>query len=41
MVGIGTDITEKQIADAALKNSETRLKEAQRIAGVGSWQLAT
>jgi len=39
MVGIGTDITEKQIADAALKNSETRLKEAQRIAGVGSWQL--
>jgi diguanylate cyclase (GGDEF)-like protein/PAS domain S-box-containing protein len=39
MIGIGTDVTEKSIADAALKESERRLNEAQRIAQVGSWEL--
>jgi len=39
MVCIGTDVTEKMLADAALRESEQRLKEAQRIAQVGSWEL--
>jgi len=39
MVSIGVDVTEKSIADAALKESEKRLKEAQRIAQIGSWEL--
>jgi diguanylate cyclase (GGDEF)-like protein/PAS domain S-box-containing protein len=39
MVGIGTDVTEKRQANAALKESEQRLNEAQRIAQVGSWEL--
>ena len=39
IVSIGTDVTEKKLADAALRDSEKRLKEAQRIAQVGSWEL--
>jgi diguanylate cyclase (GGDEF)-like protein/PAS domain S-box-containing protein len=39
MVGIGTDVTEKHLADTALKESAQRLNEAQRIAQVGSWEL--
>ena len=39
IVSIGTDVTEKRLADAALKESEQRLNEAQRIAQVGSWEL--
>jgi diguanylate cyclase (GGDEF)-like protein/PAS domain S-box-containing protein len=39
MVGIGTDVTEKMIADAVLRESEQRLNEAQRIAQLGSWEL--
>lgn len=39
MVSIGTDVTEKQLAQAALKESEMRLNEAQRIAQVGSWEF--
>jgi len=39
MVSIGTDITEKNRAEAALKESAARLNEAQRIAQVGSWEL--
>lgn len=39
MVSIGTDVTEKWMAEAALKESEQRLNEAQRIAQVGSWEL--
>ena len=39
MVSIGTDVTEKRLAEAALKESAQRLKEAQRIAQVGSWEL--
>jgi len=38
MVGVGTDVTEKRRAEAALKESEARLNEAQRIAQVGSWE---
>jgi len=39
MVSIGTDVTEKKLADAALKESAQRLNEAQRIAQIGSWEL--
>jgi diguanylate cyclase (GGDEF)-like protein/PAS domain S-box-containing protein len=39
MVCIGSDVTEKVLAEAALRESEKRLKEAQRIAQVGSWEL--
>ncbi|MGK2953319.1 MAG: EAL domain-containing protein [Thiobacillus sp.] len=39
VVSVGTDVTEKRLADAALKESELRLNEAQRIAQVGSWEL--
>ncbi len=39
MVSIGTDVTEKHLAEAALKESEARLNEAQRIAQVGSWEF--
>jgi len=34
------DITESRQAEAALKDSEARLKEAQRLAHVGSWELS-
>ncbi len=37
MVSIGTDVTEKRLAETALKESELGLNEAQRIAQVGSW----
>ena len=39
MVSIGTDVTEKHLAEAALKESAQRLEEAQRIAQVGSWEF--
>ena len=39
MVSIGTDVTEKRLAEAALKESAERLNEAQRIAQLGSWEL--
>ncbi|MHB1093859.1 EAL domain-containing protein [Thiobacillus sp.] len=39
MVCIGTDVTEKRLAEAALKESEARLNDAQRIAQVGSWEF--
>ncbi|WP_298637096.1 EAL domain-containing protein [uncultured Thiobacillus sp.] len=39
MVGIGIDVTEKRMAEAALQESEQRLSAAQRIAQVGSWEL--
>ena len=39
IVSIGTDVTEKKLAETVLKESEKRLNEAQRIAQVGSWEL--
>ena len=39
MVSIGIDITERRLAEAALRQSEHRLNEAQRIAQIGSWEL--
>ena len=37
--GTAQDITERKRAEASLKERETELKEAQRVAHVGSWQL--
>jgi diguanylate cyclase (GGDEF)-like protein/PAS domain S-box-containing protein len=39
MVSIGIDITERRLAESALRQSEHRLNEAQRIAQLGSWEL--
>ncbi len=39
IVSIGTDVTEKRLAEDALKESEARLNEAQRIAQIGSWEF--
>ena len=39
VLAIGQDITARWQAEAALRNSEMRLKEAQRVAQVGSWEL--
>jgi diguanylate cyclase (GGDEF)-like protein/PAS domain S-box-containing protein len=39
MVSLGIDITEERMADEALRESEQLLKEAQRIAQIGSWEL--
>ncbi|MDO9118424.1 MAG: PAS domain-containing protein [Nitrospira sp.] len=38
MAGSCQDITDRKIAEEALRRSETQLKEAQRIAGLGSWE---
>ncbi|HEU4684477.1 MAG TPA: PAS domain S-box protein [Nitrospira sp.] len=37
--GVMTDITERTRGEEALRRSEARLKEAQRIAHIGSWEL--
>ena len=39
LVSVGTDITQRKLDEQKLKNSERRLKEAQHIARVGSWEL--
>ncbi len=37
VIGLSTDITQRKRAEDALRRRETRLAEAQQIAGVGSW----
>lgn len=38
VIGVGTDITQRKKAQAALRASEARLAEAQRIAHFGNWE---
>jgi PAS domain S-box-containing protein len=38
MLGIAVDITERREAEEALRRKDIELAEAQRLAGVGSWQ---
>ena len=38
MMGMAVDITERKDAEESLRSKEMELKEAQRLAGVGSWQ---
>lgn len=38
-IAIRKDITDRKLAEAALKTSEANLVEAQRIARLGSWQI--
>ncbi len=38
LVGIFRDITERMLADAALREREKQLAESQRIAHIGSWE---
>ncbi len=38
-LGIAVDITERKRVEDALRTSEARLKEAQRIAQIGNWEL--
>jgi PAS domain S-box-containing protein len=39
ILGFGVDISDRKRAEHALRASEARLNEAQRIAGIGSWEL--
>ncbi len=38
MLGVAMDITERKDAEESLRRKERELKEAQRLAGVGSWE---
>jgi PAS domain S-box-containing protein len=38
MIGMVADITERKLAEEALRQKEAELSEAQRLAQVGSWQ---
>jgi PAS domain S-box-containing protein len=37
-IGSGTDVTEQKAIEERLRSSETRLKDAQRLVKVGSWE---
>lgn len=39
VVAVGTDITQRKLDEQKLEGSEKRLKEAQHLAKVGSWEL--
>ncbi len=39
ILGSGRDISERKVAEAALRANEERLLEAQRIAHVGNWEI--
>lgn len=39
VLAVGQDVTERRSMELALRSSAERLKEAQRIAQVGSWEL--
>lgn len=39
LIGIGTDVTGRKIAEKSLQQSETTLTKAQQIAHMGSWEL--
>ncbi|AGX88683.1 PAS/PAC domain protein [Candidatus Symbiobacter mobilis CR] len=39
VLGVFEDITERQQAEAAIRHSEQRLNQAQRMAQVGNWEL--
>src|SRR6185295_15708917 len=37
-VGSAVDITERKLAEESLRQKESELREAQRLAGISSWQ---
>jgi PAS domain-containing protein len=39
MIGVHVDIHERKQAEEKLRESETALRMAQRVAQIGSWQL--
>jgi len=39
LIGVGTDITERNCAEEKLRRSDTHLAEAQQISHVGSWEM--
>jgi len=39
LIGIGTDVTERNLAQQALQHSEATLTKAQQIAHLGNWEL--
>ena len=39
LIAIGQDVTARRLAEEAVRSSEMRLNEAQRIAQVGSWEF--